>query len=149
MKQVYTLGYEGAAIERFVATLLSAGVATVADVRALPLSRKRGFSKKALAARLGRAGIKYLHFGSLGTPKAGREAAKAGRLAAFRQIYRQHLRTTDAQAALAELGKLARTEPTCLMCFERDPRACHRAMIIPCLGASARARVRHLFVEPA
>lgn len=60
MKTVYTIGYEGTDIERFVKTLTAVGVEAVADVRAVPLSRKKGFSKNSLREHLESAGIKYL-----------------------------------------------------------------------------------------
>ncbi|MFW8642020.1 hypothetical protein ACOJBO_01145 [Rhizobium beringeri] len=41
MKTVYTIGYEGTDIERFVKTLTAVGIEAVADVRAVPLSRRR------------------------------------------------------------------------------------------------------------
>jgi hypothetical protein len=41
MTTLYTIGYEGTDIDRFVATLKAVGVHLLADVRALPLSRKR------------------------------------------------------------------------------------------------------------
>ncbi|MFL4993855.1 MAG: DUF488 family protein, partial [Microvirga sp.] len=46
--QVFTIGYEGADVDRFLTTLKDAGVGALADVRAVALSRKRGFSKSAL-----------------------------------------------------------------------------------------------------
>src|SRR5690606_21613376 len=78
MSIVYTIGYEGTDIDRFVATLKAVGVRRLADVRAVALSRKKGFSKKSLAARLEAEDIEYLHFQALGDPKPGREAARAG-----------------------------------------------------------------------
>ena len=76
--QVFTIGYEGADVDRFLTTLKDAGVATLADVRAVALSRKRGFSKSALRDALAHQGIGYEHFIKLGTPKEGRQAARAG-----------------------------------------------------------------------
>ena len=75
MSVVYTIGYEGTDIDRFVATLKAVGVRRLADVRALPLSRKKGFSKNKLAERLQTEGIDYLPFRQLGDPKPGRDAA--------------------------------------------------------------------------
>jgi uncharacterized protein (DUF488 family) len=51
MTTLYTIGYEGTDIDRFVATLKAVGVQLLADVRALPLSRKRGFSKNGAASK--------------------------------------------------------------------------------------------------
>src|SRR5690606_32675421 len=46
MSIVYTIGYEATDIDRLVATLKAVGVRRLADVRAVALSRKKGFSKK-------------------------------------------------------------------------------------------------------
>ena len=45
--QIFTFGYEGLPLKAFIARLKSAGIQTVVDVRANPLSRKPGFSKRA------------------------------------------------------------------------------------------------------
>lgn len=129
MKTVYTIGYEGTDIERFVQTLKAVGIKTLADVRAVALSRKKGFSKNALKARLEDEGIEYLHFAALGDPKPGREAARAGNHDLFRKIYSKHLSGEIAQVSLAELSKTVGKAPTCLLCFERDPIVCHRSII--------------------
>ncbi|TNY10814.1 DUF488 domain-containing protein, partial [Escherichia coli] len=58
---LYTFGYEGLEIAAFIARLKSAGIQTVVDVRELPLSRKRGFSKTAFSEALTAGGIAYFH----------------------------------------------------------------------------------------
>jgi uncharacterized protein (DUF488 family) len=129
MATIFTIGYEGTDIDRFVATLRAVGIERIADVRAVALSRKKGFSKKSLAARLDAEGIDYIHFGDLGDPKPGRDAAKAGQYKRFHAIYSKYLSSEDAQASLRELLDVAGEKPTCLMCFERDPVTCHRAIV--------------------
>ncbi len=129
MNTIFTIGYEGTDIERFVRTLVYAGVDVLADVRAVSVSRKKGFSKNALRGHLEAAGIRYVHFADLGDPKPGREAAKAGRYDEFRSIYGKHLSGDGAQVALRELAAVASESPTCLMCFERDPSTCHRSIV--------------------
>lgn len=128
--QVFTIGYEGADVDRFLTTLKDAGVATLADVRAVAASRKRGFSKSALRDALASQGIGYQHFIQLGTPKEGRMAARAGDGALMRRIYCDEVLATEpAQDAFRELEALARSEPICLLCFERDPANCHRRVL--------------------
>jgi uncharacterized protein (DUF488 family) len=129
MSNVYPIGYEASDIETFVATRRAAGVQCLADVRAIALSRKKGFSKKALSARLAQAGIQYVHFVGLGDPKPGREAARAGDYQKFRDIYASHLESDDARGLLEEVIVLARLRATCLFCFERDPQVCHRSIV--------------------
>jgi uncharacterized protein (DUF488 family) len=133
--QVFTIGYEGADADRFLSTLKEAGVATLADVRAVALSRKRGFSKSALRDSLAGQGIGYRHFITLGTPKEGRQAARAGDPDLMRRIYCDEVLATDpAQEALRDLEALAREQPVCLLCFERDPAHCHRRILAQRLG---------------
>ncbi|MFZ3325539.1 MAG: DUF488 domain-containing protein [Methylocella sp.] len=129
MTIVYTIGYESTDIDRFVATLKTAGIKRVADVRAVALSRKYGFSKKALAARLEVEKIQYLHFVELGDPRPGREAAREGRYDEFRDIYEAHLDSADAKASLRKLLTTVSDATTCLLCFERDPGNCHRSIV--------------------
>jgi uncharacterized protein (DUF488 family) len=129
MRVLYTIGYEGTDIERFVATLKAAGVERLADVRAIPHSRKRGFSKKSLAARLEAEGIEYFPFRPLGDPKPGRDAARAGHYDLFRVIYTAHLDSEEAQSSLKTLVLVAAEKPTCLLCFERHPATCHRIIV--------------------
>jgi len=128
--QVFTIGYEGADVDRFLTTLKDSGVETLADVRAVALSRKRGFSKSALRDALSSQGIGYEHFIRLGTPKEGRQAARAGDGELMRRIYCDEVLSTEAaQEALRDLEALAASRPICLLCFERDPANCHRRIL--------------------
>src|SRR5918912_2648862 len=128
-KTLYTIGYEGADVDRFLATLADAGVATVADVRAVALSRKKGFSKNQLHGHLAEHKIGYRHFIDLGTPKAGREAARAGDAKRMHGIFCEQLATAGPQAQFEDLAAFAAEQPVCLLCFERDPAQCHRRII--------------------
>ena len=139
---LFTIGYEGLDPDRFAAVLRDAGVATLADVRAVANSRKRGFSKGALRAGLEAAGLSYEHARALGTPKAGREAARAHDAGLMRRIYCEEvLDTADGALALDALAELAARAPTCLLCFERDPARCHRRVLAERL--EARGFVTH------
>lgn len=145
MSVVYTIGYEGIDIDRFVATLNAVGVKRVADVRAVALSRKKGFSKRVLTDRLESEGIEYVHFMELGDPKPGREAARAGLYQQFRDIYSTHIAGEVAQASLKDLRVMVGEKPTCLLCFERDPEVCHRSIVAEEMSRSARIEVFDLY----
>lgn len=145
MPELFTIGYEGATIDAFLDTLEQAGVKTLVDVRAVPLSRKAGFSKRALATALGQRGIGYRHLQRLGTPTEGRNAARKGDVATMRRIYLDHLAAPDALAEMAMLVDEARERPSALLCFEREPAACHRSILVEQLGAPD-LEPAHLFV---
>jgi uncharacterized protein (DUF488 family) len=125
-KRIYTIGYEGATQDDLVAALQAAAVKRVIDVRAVPLSRKPGFSKNVLAAGLREAGIDYVHLRALGTPPAGREAARKKKWDIFDQVYAEQLETPEAGAEAGWMIALAEEKPSALLCFERDPAHCHR-----------------------
>jgi len=124
----FTIGYEATTVADFLAALKTAGVKRLVDIRALPLSRRPGFSKSALRAALTEEGIAYDHLRALGTPAAGREAARKGRQADLERIYAEQLALPEAMVATAQLLALADETPTALLCFERDPAGCHRSL---------------------
>ena len=127
--RIFTIGYEGATQAELVAALSEAGVERVIDVRAVPLSRKPGFSKNVLAAGLKEAGIDYVHLKALGTPPEGREAARKGRHDVLARVYAAQLETPEAAAEGALMVELAAEKPSALLCFERDPQQCHRTLL--------------------
>lgn len=128
--KIFTIGYEATTMAEFLGALTAAGVEQVIDVRALPLSRRPGFSKTSLAASLAERGIGYVHLKALGTPKAGRDAAKKGDVATLEAVYEGHLQLPEAQAQAAQMLALAAEKPSALLCFERDPRHCHRTLLL-------------------
>ena len=135
--RLFTIGYEGATQAELIAALGAAGVGRVIDVRAVPLSRKPGFSKNVLAAGLREAGIEYVHLKALGTPPAGREAARKGRVADMHRIYADQLETPEAGAEAARMIALVEEMPSALLCFERDPAGCHRTLLLATIAPQA------------
>lgn len=129
MKKLYTIGYEGADVDQLIETLLALDVKVLADVRELPLSRKKGLSKNGLKHRLEEVGIKYLHYKQLGDPKLGRNAAKSGDFVTFERVFYEHMEKDETKVALSDLLEVASGELTCMMCFERCAVHCHRSII--------------------
>ena len=142
--KLWTIGYEKAAWPDVLATLRAAGVAQVIDVRQLPLSRRAGFSKRQLAAALNDAGIGYVHLRALGTPAEGREANRRRQWDRFWQIVDASLATLEASVALQQAANLARSAPSCLLCYEADPCICHRRRVGEMLAAGYGFTVHHL-----
>lgn len=135
--KVFTIGYEASTMADFLAALTRAGVQRVIDVRALPLSRRPGFSKTSLAASLAEVGIGYVHLKALGTPKRGRDAAKKGDVATLEAVYADQLELPEAQAQAAQMLALAAELPSALLCYERDPQHCHRTLLLAAEGQGA------------
>jgi uncharacterized protein (DUF488 family) len=139
-----TVGYEATTQGALIGALQGAGVEVVIDVRAVAASRRAGFSKRLLAASLAAAGIDYVHLRALGTPKAGRQAARAGRIGEMHTIYEAHLAEPEAQLALAEALDIARERPAALLCYEADAAGCHRRIVADRLTALSHFEVEDL-----
>jgi uncharacterized protein (DUF488 family) len=144
---IYTIGYERVGPADFVATLKAAKIRTLIDVRDIANSRRAGFSKKALMASLSEAGIAYVHLKALGTPKAGREAARKGDVKTMHKIFEAKLAEPESQLALVEAAQLASAGGVCLMCLEHDWQHCHRAIVAKRLEKKGFAAT-HLAPEP-
>jgi uncharacterized protein (DUF488 family) len=138
---LFTAGYEGRVQDELLDMLVAAGARVLLDVRAIPQSRKPGFSKRLLAASVEARGLKYVHIQPLGTPKPGREAARAGRAAEMEAVFAQHMASEPAQQGLADATLLAAATPICLLCFERDPAFCHRRIVAGLITAKTGQRV--------
>jgi len=141
--RIFTIGYEGTTVGEFIAALERAGVQRVIDVRALPLSRRPGFSKSPLRAALEEAGIEYVHLKALGTPAEGRAAARAGRHSDLERIYSGQLELPEAIGQSAQMLDLAREKPSALLCMEREPAHCHRTLLLDAVAGDAE--VVHLY----
>lgn len=116
-------------MEALVERLAQAGVSVLVDVRLNPISRRPGFSRKALQATLAEAGIDYRHERELGNPRDNRDAFRRGDGTEGRRRMRAILEDSAAPA-LARLVELARTTRVAVMCVERDRSHCHRDVII-------------------
>ncbi len=126
--RIYSLGYEGFDTDSFVRRLADAQVSCLVDVRLNAASRKPGFSKKSLAAKLGEAGISYVHERELGNPPENRDSFRTGDGIEGRRRMRE-LIEDQAGPALHRLAALARRERIAVLCVERDRHRCHRDVV--------------------
>jgi uncharacterized protein (DUF488 family) len=139
-----TIGYEGRSVDELIRALTDAQVTRLIDVRDLPLSRKRGFSKSALRETVEGAGIAYEHAKELGNPKENRERYRSGDARGGAAVYRARL-AHEARPALLGLAETLADGGACLLCYERDPAACHRILIVEALEERIPAlRIEHL-----
>lgn len=137
-----TVGYEGHTVESFIAALKRAGVRQLLDIRDLPLSRRKGFSKTPLQSALADAGIMYEHIRDLGAPKDVREPfLTGGTHAAFKAAYLAHL--NRHRAALDGIRWHMEQATTAIMCVERNHAQCHRGIVAEEL-ARGGVQIQHL-----
>ncbi len=125
--EMFTIGYEGREVDEFVSRLKQFKVTRLIDVREIPLSRKKGFSKSALKEKLEDENIEYVHIKSLGSPSNIRKKLKADwDYDYFFKSYSKHLQNNFY--AVKEAYDYVRSGINCVMCFERLPDKCHRSI---------------------
>ena len=140
---IFTFGYEGLSLKAFIARLQSAGVQMVVDVRANPLSRKPGFSKRALSSALHDAGIDYDHRPAVGCPKPIRDRYRSdGDWAVYTRGFLAYLRSQNE--VLKEIARIAGRSRSCLLCFEADFNRCHRTYVARAAAKFGGLQVAHL-----
>ncbi|MBW9111960.1 DUF488 domain-containing protein [Microbacterium trichothecenolyticum] len=127
------IGYEGLTIDAFVSKLRVRGIKTLVDVRLNAISRKKGFSKRALSGALAESGIEYVHMPALGNQRdnrAGYSELDSATAQEARSRFTATLGSDVAVSALGELAELARTGDVVVFCYEHDERHCHREQVI-------------------
>lgn len=131
---VFTIGYEGRSLSDFLDALHGAGVARLIDVRALPLSRRKGFSKTPLREALAGRQIEYVHVRDAGNPFR-HAATGSSSLTAFRAYLEGAPGIVDLVLAAMAGARSA------LLCMEADPAACHRSILARAVAKRARLKV--------
>lgn len=130
---VGSVGYEQhKSVDDFARLLADAGIELLIDVRELPVSRRRGFAKSALAAALAEHSVEYVHARSMGNPKPLRDLYKSGNVAAGRAGFEELLRKNRIDE-LQELSETVQEKRAALMCVEDDENICHRQVIFEAL----------------
>jgi len=143
---VFTIGYEGLSINAFLSLLSMHGIETVVDVRELPLSRKPGYSKRALADLLRVSGLSYIHMGSLGCPRPVRASYRYD--GDWKRYTTQFLKYLATQKdAIAELATLVEESTCALLCFEADYNFCHRSMVATAVSKRCGASIKHIRIK--
>ena len=128
--RLFTIGYEGKTLERFLNQLIQHRIRVLCDVRRNPVSMKFGFSKNPLRKAVNAIGIDYIHI-----PELGISSAKRAHLATqgdYEALFEHYRRTTLAEGkdSLNEIVRLIRKyRRVALTCFEEGPQQCHRGCI--------------------
>jgi uncharacterized protein (DUF488 family) len=140
---LYTIGYEGLDVDAFVSLLAERRIETVVDVRQLPLSRKRGFSKRGLMATLCSSGVEYVHMVELGCPRDVRDRYRHdGDWKLYTEGFLHHL--SGRGDAVAELSELSRSSRCALLCYEADFSHCHRSMVAEAVQRRTSLKIEHI-----
>ena len=135
-----TIGYEGRTVEDFFNTLVRNGITTLCAVRKNPISRKYGFSKSTLEKACMGTDIDYCHYPELGIPSCERTDLRCQ--ADYDELFARYRKTilkAGATTIEAIAQRVANGECVALMCFEKDPRQCHRTEVASAIAARLNA----------
>ncbi len=129
VEMLFSIGYEGRSIEKFVNILLKKNVGFLCDVRRNPLSRKFGFSQSKLQHILTEVGIGYAHIPELGIASDKRQELKT--LNDYNELFTKFELTLPSKSTTLErVYKLLKdNKRIALMCFEHNTDYCHRTRI--------------------
>lgn len=134
---IWSVGHGARPLAEVLAVLSEAAIATLADVRSAPGSRRHPqFGARALEASLADVGIRYVHLPELGGRREPRPDSphRALRVAAFRG-YADHMSTAEFARGYERLTSFARESRTAFMCAETLWWRCHRRLIADRLTA--------------
>ena len=147
-KHLFTIGYEGMDIAAFISRLREAEVRLVVDVRELPLSRKKGFSKSAFREHLTTAGLIYSHVPELGCPRPIRNQYRSDSdWTRYTADFLSYLETQESR--VRELARYSRSATACLVCYEADFNLCHRTYVAREAQRKGAPLVKHLTARTA
>ncbi|MCD8455889.1 DUF488 domain-containing protein [Xylella taiwanensis] len=122
------------------------GIETVVDICQMPLSRKLGFSKKALANVLNLSGIEYVHIVELGCPRSLRDDYRAdGDWKRYTTSFLRYLKTQ--KDAIVDLVNLVQSSTCALLCYAADFNFCHRSMVADAVRKQCGVAVEHIPVK--
>lgn len=128
--ELFTIGYEGITLEKYINLLIIRDVKVLCDVRKNALSQKYGFSKSQLQKACEGVKIKYIHFPQLGIDSDKRQELNCQ--ADYDKLFKLYGSTTLIQNKeyLLMVRKLIdKYQRVALTCFENNPLQCHRSYV--------------------
>lgn len=125
---LYTVGHSNQTMSQLIALMHRHGIDAVADVRSMPYSRRLPqFNRPELEAELPKHGIRYVFLGEELGARREEETAYDGLQAAYERVAQLPAFQVGLERVLRGLG---RGLTLALLCAERDPLTCHRAILV-------------------
>lgn len=124
---LFTIGYEGISLEKYLNKLVTNNVKLLVDVRKNPLSMKFGFSKSLLKKYCERLNIEYIHIPEVGINSDQRQELHTQ--ADYDALFESYKKTTLKETIIYQeniIELLLKYHRIALTCFEADVCQCHR-----------------------
>jgi len=127
MQGVFTIGHSNHTPEKFLELLCSHNINALADVRSAPYSRHLShFNKQALQVYLPKSEIRYVFLGA----ELGARPTDTNCYVEGKALYEKIAKLEVFQQGLKRIHKGAKSHRIALMCAEKDPITCHRAILV-------------------
>ncbi len=127
---LYTIGYEGISLEKYLNKLILNDVKVLCDVRKNSLSMKYGFSKSQLKNACERLDIDYVHVPDLGFDSGKRQNLETQK--DYDKLFAEYEKTTlikNSSAIAQVFDTLLKKKRVALTCFEAHYCQCHRGRV--------------------
>ena len=145
---VYTVGHSNHSPEAFTDLLLRHAVEELFDVRSSPYSRYTSqFNQDVLTGTLSRAGEAGIEYTFLGAELGGRPADRSCYDADGRVLYGRLADTDAFDDGIRRVMRAADERRVVLMCSEKEPLDCHRALLIAGTLTERGAAVEHILAD--
>ncbi|APB33404.1 hypothetical protein GlitD10_1084 [Gloeomargarita lithophora Alchichica-D10] len=127
MQPLFTIGHSQHSLESFIVLLQQHNVTALADVRSMPYSRRLPqFNRPVLEKNLPQAEIRYAFLGKeLGARPEDSHCYVDGKA-----LYENIAVTSGFSQGINRILKGVRSHRIALMCAEKDPVTCHRAILV-------------------
>lgn len=128
--KLFTIGYEGKSVEKFLDILITHDVRVLCDVRRNAISQKYGFSKAQLEKFCGGLNIRYIHFPELGIESNLRQKLSSQRdYDELFDFYEENTLPKRSDCLLRLRNLISQEGRIALTCFEQNPKQCHRSRV--------------------
>ncbi len=128
---LFTIGYEGISLEKYLLRLVENNVRLLIDVRRNPLSMKFGFSKTLLRRYCNNLGVDYLHMPEVGIASEHRQSLETQ--GDYDILFARYCETTIVETRNTQfeiMTLLKNHKRVALTCFESEPLQCHRSHLV-------------------
>ena len=141
---VFTIGHSDHSFDQFLQLVKRHGVEEMIDVRTSPYSRwATDFNREKLEMDLENAGIGYTHLGgTLGGRPRSLDLYDTNWVADYALMSA----TEDFDDDIGQVERIAEERVVCLLCSERQPEDCHRALLVAEALVSREVSVHHILV---
>lgn len=145
---IFTIGYQGLTSQMFIHYLKKHQVACVMDVRHLPLSRKKGFSKTAMSDLLHSEHIEYYNYREFGTSKEMRDQLYKDYN--YKEFFKKYAKSLEGKEDSMDeiLDKIRQGKNVALLCFEKDAHKCHRSLLAKAIKKREGNGIEIKHIEP-